>query len=225
MLQPIPNLTKTTPLPEGTSDRYRVLRDPWAFLQHCVYTRDQVDAHAPIKPAPADRDYLYHLTRTWQTDPLLAIVKSRRMWISWWAISLYLHDAITHTERDIFFVSKKEPDADDLLRRALFIYEHIPASVWPRDLLPSFRYKENHLLFPDIGSGIHAVAQGADQLRQYTASGLLLDEFGFWEKERETYTAARPTILGGGRVTIISTPPPQFGIDDTFFKKLVFDTI
>jgi len=201
------------------------LRDPWAFLSNCVYTEDEVDLRSPVKQAPVSRAYLKTLVRTWQREPLLAVPKSRRMWITWLFIALYLHDAITHNHRRIFFVSKKEVDADELVKRAHFIYRNIPRDIFSDEFLPKARYKENHLIFDDINSSINAVAQGPDQLRQYTASGIFMDEFAFWEKGRETYTASKPTILGGGRVTIVSTPPPQFGTEDSFFKKLCFDTI
>lgn len=194
-------------------------------MSTAVFTEDEVDLRAPVKPAPVDRDYLKTLVKVWESVPLLAVVKSRRMWITWLFIALYLHDALIHTHRRIFFVSKKEEDADALVKRAYFIYKHIPRTLWADDFLPVARYKENHLLFDEIDSSINAVASGPDQLRQYTASGVLMDEFAFWEKDRDTYTASKPTIQGGGRVTIVSTPPPQYGTDDSFFKRLCFDTI
>jgi len=217
--------TEPNPLPSEPLARYRALRDPLTFLSTCVYTRDQVDAVTPIKPAPVHRPYIAPLVRIWQQEPLLIVFKSRRMWITWLMLALYLHDAITHTERDIYIVSKKEEDADDLVRRAKFIFDHIPPHIWPPDLLPEPYYKQNHLAFPNIGSGLHAVASGADQLRQHTASGILCDEFGFWEKSRETYTSAKPTLDGGGRVTIVSTPPMQISTAPSFFYRLVTDTL
>jgi len=213
-------------LPTDKMTRYRILRfDPYAFLRFAVFTRDQVDMTVPVKPAPCDRDYIKTVVRMWEREPLFVLVKSRRMWISWLFISIYLWDACMHRHRDIFFVSKKEADADELVRRAKFIYEEIPDDIWPKGLRPKFHYKENHLLFPEIHSSINAVAQGADQLRQQTASGIFMDEFGFWERCEETYTASKPTIEGGGRVSIVSTPPPRFGTDPTFYQKLCFDMI
>ena len=218
-------LTHST-LPSDPTLRFRIFRsDPYAFLRFCVYTRDQVDAKNPIKPAPCDRDYLKTLVRTWEMEPLFAVVKSRRMWISWLFISLFLWDACFRRHRDVFFVSKKEEDADDLVRRALFVYESIPDDMIPKELRPYPKYKQNLLAFPQISSAIHAVAQGADQLRAHTASGIFMDEFAFWEKDKDTYTASKPTIEGGGRVTIVSTPPPQFGTEPAFFQKLCFDSI
>lgn len=130
-----------------------------------------------------------------------------------------------HRHRDIYFVSKKEEEANELIKRAAFIFESIPEEVWPKELRPATHQKQNHLYFPQIQSAIHAVAQGADQLRAHTASGIFMDEFAFWERGHETYTASKPTIEGGGRVTIVSTPPPQFGTEASFFQRICFDTI
>jgi phage FluMu gp28-like protein len=213
-------------LPSDPILRFRILRfDPWAFLRFAVYTRDQVDLLSPVKPAPVERKYLKTLVRLWEQEPLFAVVKSRRLWCSWLFLALFLWDACMHRHRDIYIVSKKEEDADELVKRAQFIYETIPTDIWKPDLRPPFHSKENHLLFPGIGSGLHAVAQGADQLRQKTASGILMDEFAFWERDKDTYTAAKPTIEGGGRVTIVSTPPPRFSTDPSFFQRLCTDTI
>jgi hypothetical protein len=73
--------------------------------------------------------------------------------------------------------------------------------------------------FPGLNSYIWGVPQGADQLRQFTASALFFDEFAFWEKARETYMASKPTIDGGGRVSLVSSPM------DGFFKEVCFDLI
>lgn len=212
-----------TQLSSDTLARYKQLRDPMVFLEHCVYTHDAVDRFNPVKKFPAHKPYFEPLVRLWEKEPLLDMVKSRRMTISWLMIALYLHDTIVNTHRSNFFVSKKEEDADSLVERGLFIYDHIPRAIWPDELLPKPYRKQNHLRFAEIGSEISAVASGADQLRQHTASGILMDEFGFWERGRETYTASRPTIDGGGRVTIISTPPPQTMSAPSFFWQLSYD--
>lgn len=215
-------------LPADPLDRYLILKsDPFMYMSHCVFTRDQVEADSRrvVKPAPVDRPYLYTLTRLFQAEPLICVWKSRRMWVSWWGIAIMLHEAITKKDRDIYFVSKKEPDANELVLRAKFIYESIPRSIWGEEFLPKAKYIENHLTFPEIRSAIHAVASGEDQLRQFTASGLLLDEFGFWNDCRETYTAARPTAQGGGKILILSSTPKKIGNEDPFMKKIVFDNI
>lgn len=199
-------------------------KDTWAFLRDCVYTLDQVDQVHPIKPFPSDLEYLELLTAIWLREKLLAIPKSRRMTCSWNFISAYTHDTMFNPGRFNGFVSKKEDDAGELVSRSEFIYHHIPEWRIPRALLPKMKNdrmsKQPPLLeFEDINSKIQGFPQGADQLRQFTMSGLLGDECAFWEKAQQFYSASKPVIDGGGRMTLISSRSPGF------FKKIVFDKL
>jgi len=201
-------------------DRYdRIRNDPWEFLKTCVYTLDQVDLSCPIKKFPAHFGYLYAYTRCWQAYPRILVPKSRRMFMSWENIALYLWDAMFHSGRFEGFVSRKEEAADDLVKRAEFIYDHIPEDVIPRDLLPRKSSKFCNLIFPDINSQIQGFPQGADQLRQFTFSGILGDEMAFWEHAQAMYSSSVPTLEGGGRFTGVSSPAPGF------FKAMVHDEL
>lgn len=196
--------------------RYRT--DPWAFLMECCYTLDQVDSGDPIKTLPP-REYAKAYVDLWLNCPLLAIPKSRRMTMSWFTISMYLWDTMFHAGRFNAFVSKKEDDANELVERAKFIYDHIPADKIPKELLPEVRMKFNLLEFPELKSKIQGFPQGADQLRQFTFSGIFGDECAFWDQAKAFYSASFPTIEGGGRMTLVSSPAPGF------FKQLCFDAL
>lgn len=207
-----------------TANYFRYHQDPWAFLSECVLTLDQVDHTNPIKPYPSYLEYTKFLCRLWQNEKLIAIPKSRRMVCSWTFISLYTHDVIFNPGRFNGFVSKKEDDAGELIARAEFIYQKIPTWRLPRNLLPALKNgkmsKQPPLLeFEEINSKIQGFPQGADQLRQFTLSGILGDECAFWEQAQSFYSASKPTLDGGGRMTLISSRSPGF------FKKIVFDQL
>lgn len=200
--------------------RYKAFAsDPWLFCTKCVFTRDEVDKKQSVKRFPSHYEYLHYFVRIWERENRIVVPKSRRMFMSWVCIALYLHDAMFGLNRFNAFQSKKEDDSDSLVGRAEFIYDNIPESEIPRELLPAKNRTYCNLAFPDTGSEIRGFAQGADQLRQYTVSGLLLDEFAFWDKAEESYSAAIPTLEGGGRVTILSSAGPGF------MKKIVFDQL
>jgi hypothetical protein len=197
---------------------------PWSFIRDCVYTLDQIDQRQPIKLFPSYLEYLELLCSLWQRHRMLAIPKSRRMTCSWNFISLYTWDTMFHPGRFNGFVSKKEDDASELVARAEFIYMHIPEWRIPRALLPKIRNgkmsKQPPLLeFEEINSKIQGFPQGADQLRQFTMSGILGDECAFWPDAQKFYSASAPTLEGGGRMTLISSRSPGF------FKKIVFDKL
>jgi hypothetical protein len=200
-------------------ERYKRYRsDAWAFISECIYTLDEVNKDEPIHRFP-DKEYLKLYAKLWQRYPLMAVPKTRRMTMSWMTISLYVWDTIFHKGRFTAFVSKKEDDANYLITRAKFIIDNIDRSLLPEELIPKYNHKFNCLEFPDIMSKIQGFPQGADQLRQFTFSGIFGDESAFWEQAQQFYSASFPTIEGGGRMTLVSSPAPGF------FKKLCFDAM
>jgi len=52
----------------------------------------------------------------------------------------------------------------------------------------------------------------------HTASGIFADEMAFQEQAEDAFTAARPTFLGGGRFTGVSTPNFR-----NFWYRMVYD--
>lgn len=203
----------------------KIQAHPYEFIKHCVYTRDEVDQFAPIKRAPNELPYVKMFCNLFLTERLLAVPKSRRMWVTWMALSCFLWDTMFHKIRTNFIVSKKEEDADELLSRAEFILENIPEFVIPKNVRPKHKRLFCYLGFPELGSEMKAVPQGADQLRQYTASGIFFDEFGFWPDAEDTYGGSMPTAQGGGRVVIVSTPPDNAPVSGSFWEKLCFDKL
>jgi hypothetical protein len=207
------------PLPIATELLLRNRKSVWNFLSTCVYTLDQADKWQPIKqyPATADKEYLKPIVEYVESDPLVALVKHRRMLITWTVVALGLWDAMFHEGRHIAFVSKKEEDSDELVRRAQFIYDNIPKAMLP--IKPRAEYKYTQLRFPEINSFIKGYAQGPDQLRQHTCSRIMCDEIAFWPQARATFTSLKPTIEGGGKICLISTRYPGF------FKQIIEDTL
>jgi len=200
-------------------ERYKAYRnDPWLFITECVYTLNEVNKDAPIQQFP-DKEYLKLYCKLWHKYPLMAIPKARRMTMSWMTISLYVWDTIFHKGRFTAFVSKKEDDANYLIDRAKFIVDNLDRNKIPDELIPKYEHKFCTLNFPSILSKIQGFPQGADQLRQFTFSGIFGDESAFWDNAEKFYSASFPTIDGGGRMTLVSSPAPGF------FKKLCFDAM
>jgi hypothetical protein len=194
-------------------------QDPWYFAIRCVFTKDEVDRKMPTKAFPAHLDYLKLYFQLWQEVKFLAVPKSRRMFMTWANITLYLWDTVFHLGRNNAFVSKKEDDSDELVKKAKFILDNIPEHEIPKDLLPRYKYTQCKLEFASIDSIIRGFPSGADQLRQFTFSGILGDEVAFWDNAEQMYAASFPTLEGGGRMTLVSSPAPGF------FKRLVFDML
>lgn len=214
---------------DGTStelERYMKYRDdPWLFLTECCFTRDAVDSENPVKLYP-DYDYLRFFVRLWQREKKIAVPKSRRLTMSWTCLAMILWDCIFHKGREWATVSKKEDDSAELVSRVEFMFNHIPPDKISKSLLPII--KGGRMLksppklefdFGDITSYVAGFPMGADQLRQFTFSGIFGDECAFWPDAEEFYTGAKPTTDGGGRMILVSSRSPGF------FKKIVFDKL
>jgi phage FluMu gp28-like protein len=142
------------------------------------------------------------------------------MMVSWLFCALYLWDALVHQGRYIFFQSQKESDAGfgtmlSLLSRVKFIAEHLPVPP-----LMQVTKAPPVIYFPESGSTIHAVSQDSDAFRTYTSSGIFADELAFQEHAEDAYSAAKPTLDGGGRYTGVSTPNGK-----NFFYRMCFDVV
>jgi phage FluMu gp28-like protein len=179
--------------------------DPWLFIKDCCWTMDEAD-EGKVKQFP-NKPYLKYVCEVWQRESLLAIPKTRRMMLTWIMLALHLWAALFKPNSAIFVQSKKADDSDFLIgdKRMMFLYNNLPKEYpWPK-----CSKKQYNLQF-DNGSYVMAIGQGADQLRQYTASYAMLDEFAFWESAEDTWGALKPIIQGGGRVTLISSAGPGF---------------
>lgn len=196
----------------------KVVNDPFEFLKIC-FTKDEVDRKNPIKRFPYELAYLNFYVRLWQRRKKIAIHKSRRMKMSWTNIALVLWDAMFHKGTHQAMVSKKEADADALVKRAEFLYKNLDTSVIPRDLFPKAIGTFNQLNIPDMDSRIEGFPSGADQLRQYTLTRIVGDEMAFWDNAEEMYSASLPTLEGGGSFVGLSSPAPGF------FKRLCDDKL
>lgn len=207
-------------------------QDPYYFLTTWART---LDTHAngkgekPIRPFPKKR-YIKIIVKTWLAVQLLLIPKTRQMMMSWIFTGLYLWDTMFHPARLTFFQSKKADDADDLVKRAKFIWDNLPSFLQRYEdetgRLVLLRCNPQHngqhvqgkMLFPQINSEIRGIPEGGDVIRMHTASGILSDEMAFQPEAESAWTAARPTISGQGKFTGVSTAE-----DNTFFEDLVFD--
>lgn len=177
----------------------------WYWLTTYVRTLDEVDTKNPIKKFPKNKEYIKELIKVWEGEKLILIEKSRRMMMTWLCVALCLHEAQFNDGKSIFFQSKKEDDADALIGKSKFIYNH-----QPEFLKQKIDEKFKTIRFPDRNSQIIGIPQGGDQIRMYTASRIFSDEMAFQPEAEDAFTASRPCIEGGGAFIGVSTANPGF---------------
>jgi len=163
------------------------------------------------------RPYLRKIVKEIVEEPLLAVIKHRRIMGTWTGIGVITWDSIFFEGRFNAIVCKKEENSDDLVRRCKFILDHIPHEKLP--ILPKYEYTFTRIKFPEIDSVIKGFPQGEEQLRQFTCSRVFVDEFAKLPQARATFVALKPTLEGGGKVCLMSTRWPGF------FQTLVEDKI
>lgn len=185
--------------------------DPTAFINDCCFTVNEAKNGA-VEHFPK-LDYLARVDQIVHGEQVAAFPKSRRMMMTWRCLANLLHYAMFGKNLSIFVQSKKYDDSAYLLgdSRFMFLYEHLPEShEWPaveRKTRSKMGY--DYIKFSN-GVELRAVAEGADQLRQYTASVVYCTEMAFWDFAQATWNSLRPTIEGGGRIFIDSSANPGF---------------
>ena len=185
--------------------------DPTAFINDCCFTVNEAKNGA-VEHFPK-LDYLKRVDQIIHGEQVAAFPKSRRMMMPWRCLANLLHYAMFGKNLSIFVQSKKYDDSAYLLgdSRFMFLYEHLPEShEWPaveRKTRSKMGY--DYIKFSN-GVELRAVAEGADQLRQYTASVVYCTEMAFWDFAQATWNSLRPTIEGGGRIFIDSSANPGF---------------
>jgi hypothetical protein len=141
------------------------------------------------------------------------------MMMSWLAIWWHLWLTMFFPGAHVYCQSLNEDTAhNELIDRAGFIYNHLPAEV-PKPRLRNDKVTWCKIEFPALYAFMKGVPQGANQLRGPTASAVLLDEAAFWEHGRASFGATKPCTEGGGRVTLISSA--QLG----WYRDVCFDEI
>lgn len=163
----------------------------------------------------SEDDYLRYTAAVWEQVPLLAIPKSRQLRLSHLMVACHRWLAQFHPGQRIAIQSKQAGDADALLERCKAALD-LERKRYPWLPWPDIKRVTERIVFPN-GSIMMAIAQGADKVRSYTFSAIMSDEMGFQEEAEAAYTAAIPTIEGGGKYTAISSANPGF------FQKIVFD--
>ena len=197
---------------------------PKYFLKYCTFTKDGNDLDSPCKRFPFHLDYHQKIIDTWYTERLLIIEKSRQMQITWGMLACHLWLGLTGPDREIYFRRQTFEDAQKLLDDMEYVYDHIPESIWPKDLLPEKYTKEGFLAFPEINTTFYAISSGRDKMRGRTPTAVLLDEFAFQDDDAMVYQTLKPAFQGGSKISIVSTPKPLFAGENPYFKRIMDDT-
>ena len=174
----------------------------WAEEQ--VQTVDE--ATQSVRRWPTDKPYLSELFDIYEEEQLIALPKSRRLMVSWSVALWALWRARYHPHNAIYIQSDKEEKSAYLVdQRCRFIEDNLVDSYLTREY-HSIRTKNGmvgRMTYPRTGSYIVGMAQGADKVRSYTPSALIMDESEFQDEAHEALTAAIALVEESKSVKLI----------------------
>jgi len=196
---------------------------PRYFLEHCVFTKDGNSLDNPCRKFPYQLDYHKQICDVWFDNRLFIIEKSRQMQITWTMLGMHLWLGMTGSDREIYFRRQNFEDSLKLLSDMEYIYDHIPEDMWPRKFRPKKQTKEGIFMLPELNTVFYAVSSGKDKMRGRTPTAVLLDEFAFQEDDEMVYQTLKPSLSGGARISIVSTPCPVFGGEYPYFRRIIND--
>ena len=169
-----------------------------------------------IKPEEAKWALKYDYDMDWLTElgisGILFVEKSRQMLVSWMVCAYLLWRARALSHQLILVQSKREEDAANLvftqeapLGRMSFMEWSLPSWLKMIDFPHGCKYC--HMVYPN-GSHLWAIPEGSDIIRSNTVSVLFGDEAAFQPEFGNAYTAALPSIKGGGSAVFVSSAEP-----------------
>jgi len=187
--------------------------DPWwAIEKGYVFTEDEHAAKGESARKPFPKcDYLKFIVRIYQERDVGLIMKARQLRMTWLFCYLLLHKAITKPGALCVAQGKREEDilakgTKGLMGRIKFMRRNLPKHLQPVLLEEPSKASEVYAHESGMSSTIMAIPQGADIIRSLTATDVFMDELAFHPNGEAAWTAALPTVRGGGKLWGVTTP-------------------
>lgn len=180
-------------------------KDPWKWASEVVTTQDEASGSA-LK-FPSDREYLHDLFDIMDAESLIAIPKSRRVFVTW-GVATYLTWRARYKKNQALFVQSETEDKAAFVidKRCTFIEDNLPQAFRRGyKAVRTIKGAVGQLTYTDTGSYVKGIAQGRDSLRAYTPSIVFLDECEFQQEGRQSLIAALPFAEKGAKIILVST--------------------
>ena len=182
------------------------VRDPLYWLQRHTQTKDphwrEAGARSPYRPFP-DKPYFRPITEALQREPVLFCAKSRDLMLSWLFVGFFTHACMTTPGVEVLFQSQTEEKAAELVDYAKCLYERQDKDLKAKYPLaqPLARQSRLELNFRD-SNRIVGIPHGADKIRSYHPTALLIDEAAFVPDAGQSYEEA---IAACQKIAVLSS--------------------
>lgn len=200
--------------------------DPWAWLtgrdtdgRPIIWTVDERDDVSPIKPFPAEKDYLRDITYELQKYRIVFIDKVRQMIVTTLCALLIDWYATFNEEREIFVSRVKEDSAIKLINDKIRTV-HKRKPKWLQAIIGMSDEPQSIIKYEN-GTTVTGVAQNfaKSDARGSTGSLIFIDEAAYQEYFPEVYQAVLPMTTRLWAVSTANIGNPGASL----FKKLAFE--
>jgi len=189
------------------SDRVRrKVGDPLYWLQHHTETKDphwrEVGAPSPYRTFP-DKPYFRPIIEALLREPILFCAKSRDLMLSWLFVGFFTHDCMTNPGVEVLFQSQTEEKAAELVDYGKCLYDRQDDDIKALYPLaqPLAKQSRLELNFRD-GNRIVGIPHGADKIRSYHPTALLIDEAAFIPDAGQSFDEA---IAACQKIAVLSS--------------------
>lgn len=195
------------------------------LTEHC-YTMDETVMPAKVSRIPAKeyiRIWCHQAVECRKRGVTHVLVKSRRMVMSWVATAFDLWEAGIFGSGQYIVASRNMDMSAELLWRTVFMYNQVAVRN-PEWNLPKLKEKVDlirwkgaksyqQVTLPNGSVYVALSGEAPDNMRQYPARRIRLEEIGTWTYPSYAYSTAQHMVQGrpgevGGNITIISTAYP-----------------
>jgi len=191
-------------------DYYKDHPHDW-FAQQAWTNDEAAQESRPWK----DASYVRDLITVFQNEQRVAIPKSRREFASWTCSGWLWYNARFHENHACFFQSEIEDKAAFIVEhRCMYLEDHITFPELRRKYRPIRTNKGlvGRLNYSKTGSYIWGIPQGADAIRTYTFSILVMDESEFQNEGQDALIAALPIVEKAAQIIILSSSGGPQGV-------------
>lgn len=201
-------------------------KDPfWAIKNGFVLTEDE---HATAEESACKKfppvPYIEAICKVVMTSPIGMVMKSRQLMMSWLFCWLLLWEATVKPGRLCVAQGKREEDVAAKGTKALMGRIRYMRRNLPQHLQPVIVEEAKTTEVYANGSTIMGIPQGEDVIRSLTASFVFMDELSRHPQGEQAWTAALPTVRGGGRLWGVSTPNGREFCFEQADKRLTWDS-
>ena len=182
---------------EAAWRRYR--RDPAAFFRECWYIKHPEHGRMLFELRPAQAEGLEH----WMSNRYSLTLKARQIGWSTLVAGYAFWCSFFHPDREIILVSRTEREAVDLLRKAKYGYDNLPAWLQARGPQPKVDHQQKMVWANE--SQIVSMPSAADPARGSTAYLVVVDEWAFLPNAEDAWASIEPVADVGGRIVGLST--------------------